>query len=69
MLPVIQKEFGVSRSQVQWVAASNTIVWVRLIPFLAFRRTLSETIRRDRRRLWLEDAVISTEESGHFIVE
>jgi hypothetical protein len=33
MLPVIQKEFGVSRSQVQWVAASNTIVWVSLVTF------------------------------------
>jgi MFS family permease len=28
ILPVIAEEFGVSKSQVQWVAASNTIVWV-----------------------------------------
>ena len=69
MLPVIQKEFGVSRSQVQWVAASNTIVWVSLVPFLAVQRTLSDTTRRARRRSWLEDAVIFTEGSGHFIVE
>jgi len=28
VLPVIQKEFGISTSEVQWVAASSTIVWV-----------------------------------------
>jgi len=34
VLPVIQKEFGISTSEVQWVAASSTIVWVShlLIP-------------------------------------
>lgn len=28
ILPVVAKEFGVSSSQVQWIAATNTIVWV-----------------------------------------
>jgi hypothetical protein len=31
VLPVIQKEFGISKSEVQSVAASSTIVWVSLI--------------------------------------
>jgi hypothetical protein len=31
VLPVIQKEFGISKSEVQWVAASSTIVWLSLL--------------------------------------
>ena len=31
VLPIIQKEFGITKSEVQWVAASSTIVWVSLV--------------------------------------
>jgi hypothetical protein len=48
MLPVIQKEFGVSRSQVQWVAASNTIVWVSLVTFSVHYLKLLVGIVADR---------------------